>query len=137
MRERSATGSSRWGVAARQTAGHLAQMIQLRRELAALELQHDRALVRRVLLVGGAAALLVVCGLTLLLTAAALCLAQATNAQPTVWLFILGAVLALPGAVAIGLSVRRVRAEFCGLRNTLAELREDLEWLREWGQPGD
>jgi hypothetical protein len=27
---------------------------------------------------------------------------------------------------------RRYRREFTGLRETLEELREDMEWLREW-----
>ena len=76
--------------------------------------------------------LLVLCGLPLLLTAAALGLAQVTDLGAAVWLCFFGAVLVLPGIVAIVLSVRRLRAEFCGLRNTLAELREDLVWIREW-----
>ena len=72
MSESRVHASGPWGPAARQTAGELAQMIQLRRELAELEVRHDRALVKRFLIVGGTAALLVVCGLPLLLTAAAL-----------------------------------------------------------------
>ena len=132
MTEPNASTSSPWGPTARQTAGELAHMIQLRRELAELEFRHDRALVKRFLMVGGTAAVLVVCGLSLLLTAAAWRLGQVTEFSPGAWLFFFGAVLVLPGTVAIVLSIRRLRAEFCGLRNTLAELHEDLVWIREW-----
>ena len=132
MSEPRVKSSGPWGAATRHTAGELARMIQLRRDLAELEVRHDRALVKRFLIVGGTAAVLVVCGLPLFLTAAALGLAQSTDIGTAVWLSFFGAVLVLPGTVAIVLSVRRLRAEFCGLRNTLAELREDLVWLREW-----
>jgi uncharacterized membrane protein YqjE len=132
MTEPSGKRSSDWGATARRTAGELARMIQLRRDLADLEIRHDRALVKRFLLVGGTAALLVLCGLPLLLTAAALGLAQVTDLGAVGWLSFFGAVLVLPGAVALVLSVRGLRSEFCGLSNTLAELREDLVWIREW-----
>jgi uncharacterized membrane protein YqjE len=124
--------SGPWSSAVQQTASELARAIQLRRELAELELRHDRVVLRRFLSVGGIALALVACGLSLLLTAAADELARATDIRPAAWLSFFGAVLVLPGTVAIVLSVRRLRAEFCGLRNTLAELREDLVWLREW-----
>ncbi len=132
MIEPSENVSSDWGATARQTAGELARMMQLRRDLADLEIRHDRALVKRFLIVGGTAAVLVLCGLPLLLTSAALRLAQVTDLKAAVWLSFFGAVLVLPGIVALVLSVRRLRAEFCGLRSTLAELREDLVWIREW-----
>lgn len=123
-----------WSASVREAAGELAHMLQLRRDLADLEIRHDRALLRRFALVGGTAALLVVCGLPLWLTAAAWTLAESTGWSFCFWLCLLGAVLVLPGLTAIGLSVRRLRAEFCGLRNTLAELREDAAWMREWAQ---
>ena len=43
MIEPSENVSSDWGASARQTAGELARTIQLRRDLADLEIRHDRA----------------------------------------------------------------------------------------------
>jgi len=82
-----------------ETAGEVARMLQLRRELAELEIRHDRSLVKRFLWVGVPAAVLVLCGLPLLLTAAALRLGQTTELEAALWLLFLGAVLVLPGLV--------------------------------------
>ena len=117
---------------ARQIAGELAEAIQLRRELAELEVRHDRALLKRFSLVGGLAAALLLCGVPLLLTAAAWWLAQVTELGFVGWLVGFGAVLVVPGTVGLAVGIRRLRGEFCGLQNTLAELREDSLWVREW-----
>ncbi|MHB8861793.1 MAG: phage holin family protein [Pirellulaceae bacterium] len=117
---------------ARQMAGELAQAIQLRRELVDLELRHDRVVLTRFLLVGGIAAAMVLCGVPLLLTAAAQELAQGTQLDLSAWLTLLGTGLVVPGTVALMLGIRRLRGEFCGLQNTLAELREDVIWMQEW-----
>ena len=118
--------------AARQTAGELAQMIQLRRELAELEIAARSRIgqavpdrrwhSRRAGRVRPAPAV----------DCRSLGLAQVTEIGTARLAVFFGAVLVLPGTVAIVLSVRRLRAEFCGLRNTLAELHEDLVWIREW-----
>lgn len=132
MDEPSAQGGSEWNSTARQAVAEAARMLQLRRDLARLELRHDRALVKWFLYFGGGAALLLVCGLPLLLAAAALALARTTPWSADVWLCIFGAVLVFPGLIGLVLSVRRLRAEFCGLRSTWAELHEDLVWIRDW-----
>lgn len=124
--------STGWGANARQIAGELAEAIQLRRELAELEVRHDRALLKRFSLVGGLAAAMVLCGVPLLLTAAAWELAQVTELGFAGWLVGFGAAFVVPGTVGLAVGIRRLRGEFCGLQNTLAELREDSLWVREW-----
>ncbi|MHB8970789.1 MAG: phage holin family protein [Pirellulaceae bacterium] len=121
-----------WGATARQIAGELVQAIQLRRDLADLEIRHDRALLKRFLLFGGLAAALVLSGVPLLLTAAALGLSQVTELSLANWLVLMGVVLVVPGTVALVFGIRKVCCEFCGLQSTLAELREDAAWVREW-----
>jgi hypothetical protein len=125
-----------WSLTARRMAGEFVQAIQLRRDLADLEMGHDRALLKRFALVGGISAALVLCGVPLLLTAAAVGLSQVTELGVASWLVFFGAVLVVPGAVALSLGIRKLRSEFCGLQNTLAELREDLVWVREWTESG-
>lgn len=136
MNDPSVNTSVGWGATARQIAGELAQAIQLRRDLADLEIGHDRALLKRFSFVGGIAAAMVLCGVPLLLTAAALGLSQVTELGFSGWLVIFGVVLVVPGTVALVLGIRKLRREFCGLHNTLAELREDSVWLREWANQG-
>ena len=93
--------STGWGATARQIAGELAEAIQLRRELAELEIRHDRALLKRFSLVGGVSAAMVLCGVPLLLTAAAWELAQVTELGFAGWLVCFGAVLVVPGTVGL------------------------------------
>jgi cobalamin biosynthesis protein CobD/CbiB len=126
------TSARRWSLEARQVGGELARMLQLRRELATLEFQHDRRLIRRFLLAGGVAAWLILSGCPLWLTAVALALSQVTTLSAVAWLSLGGVVLVLPGALLLVLATRQLRREFRGLHDTLAELREDLEWVREW-----
>jgi uncharacterized membrane protein YqjE len=118
-------------------AGELLRMVQLRRELAALEIGHDRALLRRFLLVGGPAAVLTLVGAPLLLLAAARAVAHTLGWDETLSILAAGALFTLPGAVMLILAIRKLRAQFCALRGTLAELNEDLVWLREWTERDD
>ncbi len=83
------------------------------------------ALLKRFSLVGGVSAAMVLCGVPLLLTAAAGELAQVTELGFVGWLIFFGAVLVVPGTVGLAVGIRKLRGEFCGLQNTLAELRED------------
>lgn len=132
MSDTSAERSRNWSPTVRQLADEAAQSLQLRRELAELELGHDRALLTRFACVGGVAMSLVIVGVTLLLVMAAWELSQITALSFSAWLALLGTVTLVPGAFWLARSVLRVRQEFCGLRGTLAELREDLAWWRDW-----
>lgn len=116
----------------RHLAREATQSLQLRRELAELELGHDRILLQRFAGFGGVAIALIVIGTSLLLVTAAWELAAITQLSFTAWLALLGAACLVPGSWVLWRSIRTVRREFCGLRGTLAELREDLAWLREW-----
>jgi uncharacterized membrane protein YqjE len=136
MNDTSRNTSVGGGAIARQVAGELAQAIQLRKALADLEIRHDRALLKRFLLVGGIAAAMVLSGVPLLLTAAARGLSQVTDLGFSGWLVCFGVVLVVPGTVALLLGIRKLRCEFCGLRSTWAELREDAAWVREWANQG-
>jgi uncharacterized membrane protein YqjE len=118
-------------------AGELLRMAQLRRQLAALEIGHDRALLRRFLLVGGPGAVLTFIGAPLLLMVAARGIARALGWDDTASILAAGSLFALPGVIMLVLALRRLRAQFCGLRGTLAELNEDLVWLREWTERDD
>ena len=136
MNDTSVNASAGGRTTARQIAGELARAIQLRRDLADLEISHDRALLKRFLLVGGLSVAIVLSGVPLLLTAIALGLSQVTEVGLAGWLIFFGAVLVVPGTVALVLAIRKLRSEFCGLQNTRAELREDLVWVREWADQG-
>lgn len=116
----------------RQLAHEATQSLSLRRELAELELGHDRVLLRRFACFGGVAVALIVIGVSLLLVTAAWELSTVTQQSFTAWLVLLGAACLVPGSWVLWRSVRTLRREFCGLRGTLAELREDLAWVREW-----
>lgn len=118
----------------RHLAREATQSLQLRRELAELELGHDRVLLQRFASFGGVAIALIVIGTSLLLVTAAWELAAITQLSFSAWLALLGAACLVPGNWVLWRSIRTVRREFCGLRGTLAELREDLAWLREWTQ---
>ena len=120
-----------------QIAGELAQAIQLRRDLAELEIRHDRALLKRFSLVGGIAAALVLCGVPLLLTAAAWELAQVTELGFAGWLILF----------ACGARRARHRGAWCwesaSCEASFADCRTRWRnsgkiwlWVREWAKPG-
>ena len=44
----------------------------------------------------------------------------------------MGSVLLILGLLLLIAALSKCRSEFRGLRDTLAELNEDLIWLREW-----
>jgi uncharacterized membrane protein YqjE len=115
----------------RQLAREATQSLNLRRELAELELSHDRILLQRFASIGGVAVALIVIGVSLLLVTAAWELSAVTNLSFTAWLALFGAACLVPGSWALWRSIRTLRREFCGLRGTLNELREDLAWLRD------
>src|SRR5690606_31944697 len=88
--------------------------------------------------------ILLAVALVLLLSAvpvgvATLALAGATyfGHSPIVWLAASALLLIVAAAFITWWTIRAFRHDFVGLRDTLAELREDLVWLQEWsGQTG-
>jgi uncharacterized membrane protein YqjE len=111
----------------------VAEMFELRRRLAELEIKSDIAASRRLAVFGGIGAVLALAGLPIvLMTLAAYADAHWTNVSFP-WISLAsGAALLVAGALLMLAAWRRFRYEFLGLRETLAELREDVVWLREW-----
>lgn len=116
----------------RGLAAELRELIALRWQLARLEIQSDLASAKRFSTVGAAAVVLGLTGLALLASCAAELLDGWLSISRAGWLAILGAVL-LAAAASLGLAAwRRFRREFCGMEETVEELREDLLWFQEW-----
>jgi hypothetical protein len=119
----------------------LAEMFQARRELAELELQADVASSKRLAVTAGVGAAIALTSLSLFAGTLAQVLqarwdigVQAADGTPVVnlWLPILAAGLLLAGTLLGWAGYRRFRRELLGFRQTLAEMREDIQWLREW-----
>ncbi len=121
-----------WSREARQFASDALQMLQLRRELAELEIRHDASAGRRLAIVGGAGTVLILSSLPLWLNSLAIGLSTWTSVSHVVWLLLLAAFSFSVGVAVTWSAYRRFRREFSGLRGTLAELNEDVIWLREW-----
>ncbi|MFO7903545.1 MAG: phage holin family protein [Planctomycetota bacterium] len=126
-----------WIQRLRAMAGELGRMVHLRRELAELELHHDYRNIRRLAVVGGLGLGFVLIGLSLLSSAAAHKLAAVTDVSAQGWMTGLGLVLILPGICILALGIKKFRADLRLFRGTVAELREDVAWLREWMQQAD
>ncbi len=114
----------------------LKEMIELRRELAELELKTAIGLAKRLavcLLVVGVAILV---SLPVLVVAVGVALDGCLGVPTWGWLLAAGLVL-LIGSVAGGyLAWRWFRRRFSGMEQTLEELREDLAWLKQWSPQG-
>ena len=107
-------------------------MFRARTELLVLELQAAWASVTRLaaaLIVGSLSALVAISVGTVALSSQ---LARWFDLDPLTLLWIFTAVATIVGAGLIIGGWRRYRREFDGLRDSTAELREDIIWLREW-----
>jgi uncharacterized membrane protein YqjE len=123
------------GADVRQLLANLNEMAGARRELAELEIRADVAASKRLVWQAGMGAVLVLTGLPVLVVF----LAQVLHAWRPVgtssinaWGPILAGSLMLVGLIFIWAGYRRFRREFSGLRQSMAEFREDVQWLREW-----
>ncbi len=125
---------SSWKQRVQPLATELSRMLELRRKLATLEFTHDYQLLRRNVIGGGIGVVMAMTGLPLLLQAAARQMGSVTSLSVTAWTLLFGTVLLALGTLLLGLAFRKTRSGFCGLQGTLAELNEDLIWLREWAQ---
>ncbi|MBN1911410.1 MAG: phage holin family protein [Pirellulales bacterium] len=110
----------------------LRESVALRWQLALIEIKSD--LRSAAWLVGWliAAAVLLLCGLPVLVIWLAGRFAQWFDVSRDTCLLVFGLVL-IVSALLIGLFAwRRFRRRFIGLEQTLEELREDARWIREW-----
>ena len=116
----------------RGLASDVARMVVIRRQLAESEIRSDIASARRLAIAGGIGAVAVLTGLPVLVVLLAEVLAQHLLLDRIWWLLILGTVPLVGGLLIAWRAWRRFRSDFIGLQETLAEMHEDLEWLREW-----
>jgi len=109
----------------------LGEMLQLRWELARLEIQADLANIKRLVFMWGAAAVTALTALPLLAT----CVADALDGRLGIarrgWLLIFGLTLLCTAAICVYFGRLWIRRRFVGLKQSLEELREDLEWVKE------
>jgi len=121
---------------ARRLASDAADMLQARRQLAEMEIRADVASSKRLAIAGGTGLVLALTGLPVLtvLLAAGLNAVVPLSGEDGLnwWLLVLGAVFVLAGTVVMVWAWRRFRSDFTGLKESLAELKEDVVWLREW-----
>ncbi len=118
----------------------LAEMARVRRELAELELRTDIASSKRLAWSAGVGAVLALTGLPLLaLAAAALLRSWHPLGTETIngWVPLLAGVFLLTGGLLVWTGYRRFRSDFRGFRQSLAELREDIDLIREWARGGE
>ena len=99
--------------------------------MAQLEVRHDIASTRRLGLMAGIGAVLILTGLPVLVVVLSQALAAATQIDAVWWQLVFGAGFALLGAALIFAGWRNFRREFSGFKETLDELREDQLWLGE------
>jgi hypothetical protein len=107
------------------------EMLQLRWELARLEIQADIGHLKRLAVVWGVAAVTALTSLPLFAT----CIADALDGRLGIarkgWLLIFGLGLLCTAVICVYLGRIWFRRRFVGLKQTLEELREDLEWVKE------
>ena len=102
-----------------------------RYQLAQLEVQQSVGAIKRVVIGSAAAGVMALVALPTMLVLLAELLATWTTWEPEIWLAILGCGLLVSAAAVFVMSRRRFQREFVGLQDTLAELKEDVVWLRE------
>lgn len=120
----------------RGLAGDLRELLALRWRLARLEIELDLGAARRLTVTTVAAVVTGLTGLPLLAACAAELLDGWWGVSRAGWLALMGAGL-VGVAVLVGWTAwRRFRREVVGLRETLAEFREDLLWLEDWTDRG-
>ncbi len=110
----------------------LGRLLALKHDLATQEIQHDVDSVRRLLILGGVGIVSALAGLPLMLTALALLMDGVLGFSAAHWAIVFSIPLLLCGAGLAKISWDRFRREFLGLRESIHELREDLNWLRDW-----
>ncbi len=115
-------------------AGEVAESLRLRIELAQLELAEDYRAAKRLAVVLLTALVMLLTSLPLLAVALADVLDGVGGLSRAGWLLIFAMGLVLVAGSGSLVAWRRFRRGMVGLQETIEELREDLLWLREWGE---
>jgi len=114
------------------------ELLTAQAELARIELAEAADLSKRSAVWLLVAVLLLVSALPVTVVTAALAGAAYFEQSPLVWLAAGAAVLVVFALTIAWLTVRRFLRDFSRFAESLAELREDWTWLREWlGQSDD
>lgn len=109
----------------------LAEMLQLRQELAETEIKSDLAASKRLVIAGGIGGVAVVTALPLLLAVVSTRIDNYFQFSFPWTACCLSLLLLIVGGLIGWSAWRRFRCEFLGLRESIQELQEDLVWLRE------
>ena len=109
----------------------------LRRQLAELEVRNDLRQIKRLGIFGGLGLTQCLVGMAVLAVLAGSLIdhwiENSAIPAPRPWGSLgLGVVLILSGLETLRRSWNRFQREFSGLKESIAELREDAVWLREW-----
>ena len=115
----------------------LVDLLVLRRQLAELVVCNDLRQIKRLGIFGGLGLTQCLVGMAVLAVLAGSLIDQwiatTTIPGPRPWgSLCLGVVLILSGLETLRRSWNRFQREFSGLKESIAELREDAVWLREW-----
>ena len=113
-------------------SSELAEMVRSHWELARLEITADVRQLRRLAVAMAVAAVMALVALPLLAVALAWWIEGSLGLGFGGWLAVLGVGLLTVAAAIAYFAWRRFRGRFCGLEETLEEIREDLAWLGEW-----
>ncbi|MBX3413159.1 MAG: phage holin family protein [Pirellulales bacterium] len=113
------------------------EMLAARLELARLEATAAARQTARCAVALAVATLLLVSILPIAVATLALAGANYFAQSPIAWLAGSVPILGALAAFIAWLSLRHYRRHFTGMRDTLAELREDLVWLQEWSGQAD
>ena len=109
----------------------LREMAAARLELARLEIASDLLSAKRLAVACVVVAVMFLTALPLVAVWMAEVLSELTRIPRGGWLLGFAACLFLASGIGSYVAWRRFRRNFLGLRETLEELREDLQWLRE------
>ncbi len=115
----------------RGLAADIGEILQLHGQLAWLEIQADLGRLKRLALIWGVAAVMALTALPLMATYLAETLDGRLGIVRETWLLIFGLTLLITAAISAYGGRLWFRRRFVGLEETLEELREDLEWLKE------
>jgi hypothetical protein len=112
--------------------GEVRQMAALRWQLARWEIEADLRHARRLALGLAVAATMGVAAVALVCVALADVIETSLGGSFAGWLAVFAAVFFAGGSLTGWLAWRTFRRRFIGLQESLEELREDAEWIREW-----
>jgi len=126
-----------WTEEWRRLFSDFVDLLVLRRQLAELEVCNDLRQIKRLGIFGGLGLTQCLVGMAVLAVLAGSLIDQwiatTTIPGPRPWGSLgLGVVLILSGLETLRRSWNRFQREFSGLKESIAELREDAVWLREW-----